>query len=444
MLRKVLGILMKRSVILLAPFLLAVSASKASTAPVEFWYSHSSATARAISELCDRFNAGRSNDTPLLCVHQGSYEQILQKTVASYRAGESPALAEIYDAATADMMLGGATQIAESVMAEHNVGYAPETFVPALGSYYSNSEGLIAAQPFAASTAVMYSHRNALVRAGIHQLPQTWEDFAAALKALKKHGNGCPLVTDFTSWIWLEQTSATQGSALASQGNGAHGLTARYRFDQGSHPSLMNDLARWNKSNWVVDQAATRSGLQTAAFASGECAMLLDSTAAWRAIRDCGSTDIDITALPVYAGTLRHSSVPGGSALWVMRGHSRQDYAVVAAFLAFVLRPENQLFFSQQTGYLPVTQSAAAHVLDTTLEPTSVSVGLASLTDSNGQFSPPLRVGFMTRLRLIWSQQLQNAFSGRQTIEQALQATVQRGNSLLTLFEETYRDAPRR
>ncbi|WP_163011337.1 hypothetical protein [Pseudomonas viridiflava] len=113
MLLKVLGILMKRSAILSAPFLLAVSASKATTATtattatVECWYRHSNATARSISGLCNRFNAGRDNETPLLCVHQGSYEQILKKTVAAYRAGESPALAEIYDAATADKMLGG-------------------------------------------------------------------------------------------------------------------------------------------------------------------------------------------------------------------------------------------------------------------------------------------------------------------------------------------------
>ncbi|WP_349970088.1 extracellular solute-binding protein [Pseudomonas caspiana] len=434
---------MIRAFILSAPFLVNIFVCQASPKAVEFWYGHSDASARVISELCNRFNESRNDDSGITCIHQGSYEQVLQKTVAAYRAGQSPALAEIYDAATADMLLGGATWDVETLMAAYGKQYAAGTFVPALRRYYSNSNGLIAAQPFAASTAIMYSHRNMLAFAGVDEPPNTWEAFEAALKSLKEKGIKCPFVTDFTPWIWLEQASAAQGSLVASQVNGTAGLNARYLFNKGSHPQLMSDLARWTKFRWVKDQAATRTGLQTQAFASGECAMLLDSTAAWRTIREADMTDMEFTVLPVYAGTQRHASVPGGTALWVLRGHNNKDYAVVAAFLAFLLRPENQLYFSQQTGYLPVTSDATNQMLRTLYEPTPVSMGLASLMDGHGQVSPALRSGFMTRLRLIWQQQMQNALTGRQTTDEALQNTVTRGNSLLALFEETYGEFPR-
>ncbi|EGH47602.1 OPT superfamily oligopeptide transporter, partial [Pseudomonas syringae pv. pisi str. 1704B] len=48
-------------------------------------------------------------------------------------------------------------------------------------------------------------------------------------------------------------------------------------------------------------------------------------------------SDIQVTALPIYAGTQRRANVPGGSSLWVMRGHSVRDYRLVSEFLAFVL-----------------------------------------------------------------------------------------------------------
>ncbi|NWB97028.1 extracellular solute-binding protein [Pseudomonas gingeri] len=425
----------------LSAVLLLSLATPATSAPVEFWYSHTGAVAQAISELCEHFNASRIDAARVHCVHQGSYELTLQKTVAAYRGGQGPALVELYDVATADILQGNATHNAETIMAEQNLGYAANTFVPALRRYYAGVDGTLAAQPFAASTAVLYSHRDALAAAGISEPPQTWEAFAVALRALKEHGHSCPAVTDFAPWIWLEQTSATQGSAVISQANGAAGLTSGYRFDQGSHLRLMSDLADWYSAGWVRDQAATRSGLQTLAFANGDCALLLDSTGAWSAIRDAGVSDINVTVLPIYSDTERHASVPGGSAIWIMRGHTQQEYAVAAAFLAYVLQTANQLAFSIQTGYLPVTQSAADQMLQSTNRQNAVTVGLAALTDINGQPSPPLRCGFLSRLRLIWTQQLRNALAGRQTIYQALHQSTQRGNSLLALFQETYPDA---
>ncbi|MFH7451031.1 glycerol-3-phosphate ABC transporter substrate-binding protein, partial [Pseudomonas syringae pv. tagetis] len=78
-----------------------------------------------------------------------------------------PALVEIYDVATPHMLLGGATRPVEAVMAHHQRAYSADTFLPALRRYYSDEQGVLAAQPFAASTAVLYTHRNALAAAGI-------------------------------------------------------------------------------------------------------------------------------------------------------------------------------------------------------------------------------------------------------------------------------------
>ena len=198
----------------------------------------------------------RSEGDRLHCIRQGTYEQTLQKTVAAYRAGIGPALVEIYDVATPDMLLGGATQPVETTMANHQRAYASDTFLPALRRYYADDHGALAAQPFAVSTAVLYTHRNALAAAGIHQPPATWEAFATALRALKKNGHACPVATQFAPWIWLEQTSAAQGSDVAVRIE----KNDRYQFDTGTHLRLMNDLAQWTAEGLVRRSEERRVG----------------------------------------------------------------------------------------------------------------------------------------------------------------------------------------
>ncbi|RMS98104.1 Glycerol-3-phosphate ABC transporter periplasmic glycerol-3-phosphate-binding protein, partial [Pseudomonas coronafaciens pv. oryzae] len=107
-------------------------AAQTCAAPAEFWYSHGGAAGSAIADLCKRFNAQHEEGDSLHCIRQGTYEQTLQKTVAAYRAGIGPALVEIYDVATPDMLLGGATQPVETMMAEHQRAYSTDTFLPAL------------------------------------------------------------------------------------------------------------------------------------------------------------------------------------------------------------------------------------------------------------------------------------------------------------------------
>ncbi|NAT22662.1 extracellular solute-binding protein [Pseudomonas syringae] len=409
-------------------------ATQAFAAPAEFWYGHSGAAASAIADVCKSFNAQREDGDRLHCIRQGTYEQTLQKTVAAYRAGIGPALVEIYDVATPDMLLGGATQAVETVMADHQRAYSDDTFLPALRRYYSDDHGTLAAQPFAASTAVFYTHRKALAAAGISEPPATWEAFDTALRALRRSGHTCPVVTEFSPWIWLEQTSAAQGTHVAIRAAG----TDHYQFDKGTHVRLMNDLARWTAEGLVRHQDSTRSGQQGLAFATGDCAMLLDSTGSWNVMHGDLESDIEVSALPIYANTQRRANVPGGSSLWVMRGHSAHDYRVVSEFLAFVLQPDNQLMFSARTGYLPVTQAAATRLQSSAQKPSAVAVGLAVLNDIDGQPSAPLRWGFITLMRLIWSQEMENALAGRQSVDHALRQTTMRANELLSLFQQMH------
>ncbi len=55
----------------------------------------------------------------------------------------------------------------------------------------------------------------------------------------------------------------------------------------------------------------------------------------------------------------------------------------------------------------------------------------------------PLRCGFITLMRLIWLQEMENALAGRQSVDHALRQSTLRANELLSLFHQMHRTPTR-
>jgi sn-glycerol 3-phosphate transport system substrate-binding protein len=403
----------------------------AADADVEFWYGHSGVAGSAIQDICDRFNSTHPKLLPMRCIAQGSYEQNLQKTVAAYRSGKAPALVEIYDVATLEMLNSGAVISLEGFLRSQSK--APQDpLLPSVAAYYSTADGEVWAQPFATSTAVLYSHADQLAAAGIRQAPDTWEAFGAAMTALKAHGSKCPAVTDIGPWVWLEQSSAVMGAPLLSKD------PVRWVFDQGLHLRLMEWVELWMANDLLIDQAATRSGGQELAFAAGDCALMLGSTGASKLVYSADPSDVNANFLPVFAGQQRSASLPGGAALWVLRGQNSAQYQTVAEFLIFLREVSVQTLFSEATGYLPVTQGAATAYRAQLPARSATVVGLNSMAQGEKMKAFEVRPGFNTLLRLAWQQQVWSALAGQKPMADALHQAAKKGDSLLRLFENTY------
>ena len=54
----------------------------------------------------------------------------------------------------------------------------------------------------------------------------------------------------------------------------------------------------------------------------------------------------------------RQNSIIGGATLWVLRGHKKEEYKGVAKFFKFLSEPEQQAYWHQNTGYVPITTAA--------------------------------------------------------------------------------------
>lgn len=431
-----------------ATLLAVISIASISTGYAEsftFWHGASGKLGEAIQDICKKYNESQKNNV-ITCISQGSNEALMQKTIAAYRAKLTPEIILGFDAGTLDLMLSQAIYPVEELANQYGVSVDWKGYLPAVRSYYEGNNGKLYGQPFNASTVLLFSNMKQLNAAGVAKPPETWEEFEEVAGKLKASGNLCPFVTDGHPWRFLEQYSAVSGEPIASMGNGYRSLNAEYVFDQTSHRRIMNDLVSWRRQGLVKLSPDTRAGNYTAAFTSGECAMMLNSSAAYGqaflSLKDV--TPIVVTKMPIFRDTLRHNTTVGGGAIWVMKGHSEEKYRAVLDFLNYVRRPEVQKLYVKRTGYLPVTKSAYEYITQSTESQTeefaTVKVSIESLSAPANENTKGVRLGFYVQFRQIWIEETQRAMTGKQSMDTALLNARVRGNKLLQRFARTYKN----
>lgn len=423
--------------------LLSASVSQAET--LTFWHGQTGKLGDALQALCSAYN--QSQDRHVInCVGQGGNEVLMQKTIASYRTKTHPEMVLGFDAGTLDLMLSNAIIPVQELADKRGRKVNWDEYIPGVRSYYESSQGKLYAQPFNASTVVLIANQQALAKAGIDILPDTWEAFGEALAKLKQSGQICPFSTDAHPWRYLEQFSAVQGEPVATHGNGYTALNSQYTFDTTSHVKIMNDLQAWRKAGLVKLNADTQAGNYVAAFTSGECAMSLVSSGAYGqaylALKD--KTPLLIGKIPIYADTPRFNTLVGGGAIWVMKGHKEEKYNAALDFLDYLRQPEVQIEYVKRTGFLPVTQQAYQKIMQSNLANESdfatVKVGVSSLSEPGNLNTKGIRLGFYVQFREIWMEETQKAFTGQQTMEQAIKQAKVRGDQLLERFARTYKN----
>jgi len=175
-------------------------------------------------------------------------------------------------------------------------------------------------------------------------------------------------------------------------------------------------------------------------FASGECAMVTASAGAQATFRKNPKLDWSINFLPYYDDVkgAPQNSIIGGASLWVMGGKKADEYKGVAKFFAFLSRPETQMEWHVNTGYVPITLAAYELTRKSGFYdknpgadmPVKELTNKAPTANSKG-----LRFGNFVQGREVIEEELEAVFGGRKDAKSALDDAVKRGNEILRKFE---------
>ena len=80
-------------------------------------------------------------------------------------------------------------------MAQAHEKFDPKAYMPAVTSYYSDTQGRMLSMPFNSSTPVFFYNKDAFKKAGLdpNKPPKTWDEVEADALKLKDAGMACAL-----------------------------------------------------------------------------------------------------------------------------------------------------------------------------------------------------------------------------------------------------------
>ena len=128
----------KISVITIA--LLAMSFTISAQTSVEFWHAMTGKNGTMVQNLADKFNASQKL-YKVVPVFKGSYNDTMNAGIAAFRAGQAPAILQVFEVGTATMMAAkGAVKPVYQLMAENNGKFDPKIYIPAVKGYYTDAK----------------------------------------------------------------------------------------------------------------------------------------------------------------------------------------------------------------------------------------------------------------------------------------------------------------
>ncbi|MFJ1310275.1 extracellular solute-binding protein [Agrobacterium sp. P15N1-A] len=423
------------------------TAAQAEKTKFEFWYGLSGDLGDRVQETCKKFNDSQA-EFEIVCTSQNDYESTLQNTIAAYRAKKQPAITQIYDAGTLDMMLSKAFVPAKKLMADNGYKIDWNNYFPGIANYYATASGELNSFPYNSSTAMFYYNVDAFEKAGITFKPDTWEQVEEASKKLKAAGFECPLAFNFDTWMLMEQFSAIHNQPIATKANGYQGLDAELAINKTKFVDQVKFFKKMQDEKLFVVKTKQLGMDILPAFTSQTCQMFMTSIANHGTVGKSMPEGVkwDVTMLPIWKGTERHNSLVGGASLWVLAGRPEAEYKGAAAFLNFIAQPDMVEWWSTVTGYIPVTKTGFDAMKANGFYDKAPYKGREKAIESL-TFTPPseytrgIRLGGFTQIRKEVATSLEAIFMQNADIQAELDKAVERANTGLRRFEKTYEGA---
>ena len=414
---------------------------------INWWHAMRSARGKVVEKMIGDFNASQS-EYKVVGTNKGNYDETMNAGVAAFRAKKQPHILQVFEVGTQTMMLSGAVYPAFELMEEAGIKVDWSRYLQAVLSYYMNSDGNLMSMPFNSSTPIMYYNADMLKKAGIAPLsksdPITWDELGEITKKLVEAKIApAGMVTAWQSWTQIENYSAIHNIAFASKANGYEGLDCELEIN---NPLVVNHITRLK--SWADDNRFMYGGQKyqgpKSEFMAQNAAFYIDSISGIAKLKK-GVKDFkwDAAPLPVEAGTKKlQNSIIGGASLWVLNGHSKEEYKGVAAFLKFLSNNDMQEYWHKETGYFPITIDAYDSLKSKGYYKTDPlqEVGISQLNRAiPTKISRGLRLGYFVQIRNIINEELEQVWNGKKSPQEALDNAAARSNIQLRTFEKTYK-----
>lgn len=288
----------------------------------------------------------------------------IRATYESYEDGTNTILREAVSGDLPDVTMQGLNR--QAILVEKGIAKSLEPFIAQeanfekdgyhkamldLGTFAGDVHGL----PFSVSLPVGYYNMDLMAKAGITELPKTWDDVVENCKALRASGVQNPMFWgwNITGNWFLQALMWSQDTPTMKDGKfnvaGKEGQTAFETMHRIFRECDMKNL------EW---KAALSS------FSVGEIAMMFWSTSALGAVeRGQGDFVLKTGPYPGIDGAPKGLPAGGNSAMLVSTSDDPRELEAAWLWLKFITSGEGAADVARTTGYMPPNKAANEIIL---------------------------------------------------------------------------------
>ena len=433
---------MYRSILAGVSFAALTATGAASQTEIQWWHAMGGELGTILEGIVSDYNDSQ-DAYRVVPSYRGNYTETMTGAIAAFRAGEQPALVQVFEVGTGTMMsASGAIRPVYQLMENYADGFDPDAFLPAVVGYYTDSDGNMLSMPFNSSTPILYYNKDVFEEAGLdpETPPATWGELEEMSNTIMESGAApCGMTSGWISWVQTENLSAWHNQPIGTNQNGFAGIDSELLLNNDLVERHWGNLAEWQEAGLFRYGGPGGGDDAPPAFYAGECAIYMNSSASRAGVLANTDFEVGFGMLPYYDDVegAPQNSIIGGATLWVLEGKDEAVYEGVADFLTYLSSPEVQAMWHQETGYLPIT--TAAYELSKEQgyydENPGAEVAIEQITlNEPTEASLGLRFGNYVQIRQVIDEEFEAMLSGSKAPGAALDAVVERGNALIADF----------
>jgi sn-glycerol 3-phosphate transport system substrate-binding protein len=435
-----------RNFLLTSALATIVATTASAQTEIQWWHAMGSELGERLEQIAAGFNATQS-DYRIVPVFKGTYAETLTAGVAAFRAGQQPAIIQVFEVGTGTMMAAqGAVYPVYQLMADQGEPFDPNGFLPSVVGYYTDPAGNMLSMPFNSSTPILYYNKDVFAKAGLdpETPPATWAEMETFSRQIMESGAApCGFTSGWISWIQTENFSAWHNVAIGTNGNGFGDVNSELLFNNPTVVMHWDNLKRWQDEGLFQYGGPVGGNDAAPMFYAQDCAMIMNSSASRAGVlANATAFEVGFGMLPYYDTVegAPQNTIIGGATLWVMQGRPADEYAGVARFFSYLSSPEVQADWFEPTGYLPITQasfefSQTRGFFDAN---PGADIPIRQITlNEPTENSKGLRFGNYVQIRDVIDEEFQSLLGGQKTAQEALDSLVDRGNALIAQFAQT-------
>lgn len=409
---------------------------------IVFWHAFEGFLEKKFSEIVDDFNH-QSGNYQIKLVYKGNYKETFESGFKACQEGQPPHILQVYEVATQTMTLNRQFfKPVDELMRYYYKKFDPAVYIDVVRDFYSTSDGKMYSLPWNASTGILFYNKKIFAEVGLdpESPPKTWQDLEVFGYKLTKAGY-TGFVTAWPAAYHLEHLCSLHNIPFATHQNGFEGLSARLIFNSPLPLMHLTKLVKWQKEG-IFSYQGRFTNEPEKYFAEGKGAILLQGANRLPILKKMTQDPIGVGFMPYWQEVegAPFSLNIGGSSFWVLSGFDDETYRGIAQFFAYLSMTEVQAYWHQETGYLPITESAYYLTKKNKFYENNPAQEIAVLEVMSRKSTPNtkgVRLGNYPVIRDKIIDNLEKAFEGKLSPKEALDQAILEGNLLLEEFEKS-------